>query len=138
MTLWTPGGEHVPDREPSPAPFEGPLDDPDLSPEDEARFAAMQDELTEVRAQLLQAPAAVVVANHAMGLYELAAIHLTAEAPRFVEASLAIDALAALVDGLPGRLGEAEATLRDALTQLRAAYIEVRSRTADDAPNAWA
>jgi hypothetical protein len=38
---------------------------------------------------------------------------------------LAIDALAALVDGLAGRLGEAEATLQGALTQLRAAYLEV-------------
>ncbi len=31
----------------------------------------------------------------------------------------------ALVEGLEGRLGDAEPTLREALTQLRAAYLEV-------------
>jgi hypothetical protein len=84
--------------------------------------------MAEVRRQLLDAPAAVVVTNHAMGIYELAAIHLTAEAPKLAEASVAIDALAALLDGLPGRLGESEQTLREALAQLRAAYLEVRNR----------
>jgi hypothetical protein len=66
-----------------------------------------------------------VIANHAMGVYELAAIHLTAPEPRLSEAVLAIDALAALVEGLEGRLGEAEHTLREALGQLRTAYLEV-------------
>ena len=63
-------------------------------------------------------PAAVVVSNHAMGLYELAALHLTAETPKLDEASVAIDALSALVEGLEGRLGENEATLREALAGL--------------------
>ena len=130
MSLWTPGGERpVGDRGadqgapggPGPAP-DGP---PDLSPEDQARLQEMQAELAEVRAQLLEAPAAVVVANHAMGVYELAALHLTAPEPKLPEAVLAIDALAALVEGLEGRLGEAEPTLREALAQLRAAYLEV-------------
>ena len=135
MTLWTPGGEHAP--EPAPEP-EGPLsgvDDPslaDLSPEERARLEAMRAEMAEVREQLLSAPAAVVVANHAMGIYELAAIHLTAPVPKLPEASLAIDALAALLDNLRGRLGEAEETLGEALTQLRAGYLEVRSRAGGD------
>jgi hypothetical protein len=60
-----------------------------------------------------------------MGIYELAAIHLTASEPQLPQAVLAIDALAALVEGLEGRLGEAEPTLREALAQLRAAYLEV-------------
>ena len=97
----------------------------DLSPEDRAQLEAMQAEMAEVRAGLLEAPGAVVIANHAMGIYELAAIHLTASAPKLSEAVLAIDALAALVEGLDGRLGEAEPTLREALAQLRAAYLEV-------------
>ena len=71
----------------------------------------------------------MVVANHAMGLYELAAIHLTADQPKLVRGPLAIDALAALVDGLAGRLGEAEPTLREALAQLRTAYFEVKHRS---------
>jgi hypothetical protein len=129
MSLWTPGGDH-----PVGPPEEDPP--PDLSPDEQAQLAAMQAEMDEVRSQLLAAPAAVVVANHAMGIYELAAIHLTADAPRLAEAVLAIDALAALVDGLEGRLGDAETTLREALGQLRAAFIEVKGRAAagDDAP----
>ena len=88
--------------------------------------------MAEVRAQLLAAPASVVVANHAMGIYELAAIHLTAPQPQLTEAVLAIDALAALVDNLTGRLGEAEPTLREALSHLRAAYLEVRGQTGQE------
>jgi hypothetical protein len=121
VSLWTPGGDHPvgpPEGEPT----------PDLTADEQAQLAAMQAEMDEVRRQLLAAPAAVVVANHAMGIYELAAIHLTAEAPKLPEAVLAIDALVALVEGLEGRLGEAEATLREALVQLRAAYLEVKSR----------
>lgn len=128
MTLWTPGGEHEPRPEPAATGPGGPEPE-DLSPEDRARLEAMQAEMAEVREQLLAAPAAVVVANHAMGIYELAAIHLTADTPQLAEASLAIDALAALVEGLAGRLGEPEATLVEALGQLRQAYLEVRSRT---------
>lgn len=138
MTLWTPGGEHTPEHQPRPDPQQAhdPPDLSDLSEEERARLLAMQEEMAAVREQLLSAPASVVVANHAMGLYELAAIHLTAESPKLVEASLAIDALAAIVEGLKDRLGDAESTLRDALTQLRAAYVEVRGRStaSDSAP----
>jgi hypothetical protein len=128
MSLWTPDGERPVGREPSPEPTPAAEDLPawdDLSPEDQARVQQMQAELDEVRRSLLEAPASVVVANHAMGIYELAAIHLTAPEPNLSEAVLAIDALAALVDGLAGRLGEAEPTLQGALGQLRTAYLEV-------------
>lgn len=132
MSLWTPGGEHTPEP-PRPDPASaGPSAVADLSPEEQARLEAMQAEMAQVREQLLAAPASVVITNHAMGIYELAAIHLTAEAPRLAEASLAIDALAALLDGLAGRLGEAEETLVEALTHLRAAYLEVRERARGD------
>jgi uncharacterized protein with GYD domain len=120
VSLWTPDGERPVGQEPDPVE--------DLSPEDRARLEQMQAELDEVRNQLLAAPASVVIANHAMGMYELAAIHLTASEPNLAEASLAIDALGTLVEGLEGRLGEPEPTLREALTQLRAAYVEVSSR----------
>ena len=80
-----------------------------------------------MRRQLAQVPAEVVVANHAMGLYELAAIHLSAEPPNAEAAKLAIDAMGSLVDGLTGRLGEPENTLRDALAQLRLAFVQVTS-----------
>lgn len=132
MSLWTPGGEHTPEPQRPSGPEPGAPGLEDLPPEERARFEAMQAEMDEVRQQMLAAPASVVVANHGMGLYELAAIHLTAEAPRLAEASLAIDALAALVEGLKGRLGDAEPTLAGALAQLRAAYLEVRGRNAGD------
>ena len=52
------------------------------------------------------------------------------EAARLEEARLAIDAMAALVEGLAGRLGRDEATLKDALAQLRLAFVQI-SREAE-------
>lgn len=96
----------------------------DLSPEERERAEAMAQELAQARAQLLEAEVANVLANHAVGIYELAAIHLTADQPNFEEAKLGVDALAALVEGLEGRLGENEATLKEALHQVRMAYVQ--------------
>lgn len=129
MSLWTPGGEHTPEpqRPQGDTGQQGGIDPEQLSPEQRAQLEEMQAQMAEVRQQLLSAPASVVIANHAMGVYELAAIHLTAEQPKLSEAVLAIDALAAVVEGLEGRLGESEPTLREALGQLRAAYLEVKA-----------
>ncbi len=80
-----------------------------------------------MRRQLAQVPPEVVIANHAMGLYELAAIHLSQDPPNAPAAALAIDAMGALVDGLAGRLGDAEPTLRDALSQLRLIFVQLTS-----------
>ena len=128
MSLWTPGGEHPVDR---PAEPSGPATD-ELSDEERAQLEAMQAQMEQVQAQLLAAPAALVVVNHAMGLYELAALHLMQPEPKLAEASLAIDAVSALVEGLEGRLGEDERTVREALAQLRAAYLEVRGQQEGD------
>jgi hypothetical protein len=81
--------------------------------------------LDELRRQLLGTPAEVVVANHAYGLFELAAIHLSQQPPNFDQARLAVDAMAALVEGLAGRLGEAERSLHDALSQIRLAFVQI-------------
>ena len=70
-------------------------------------------------------PAEIVVANHLMGLYELAAIHLSQQPPKLDQASIAIDAMSAVIDSLEGRLGEAEGTLKDALHQIRLAYVQI-------------
>ncbi len=94
--------------------------DPDL-------YRQMQEQMAAAREQLLETPAAVVVANHVMGLYELGALHLTSEPPNLQEAALAIDAVALLVENLEGRLAE-EATLVDALNQIRMAFVEVNNR----------
>jgi len=84
----------------------------------------MAAEMAEARAKLLEAEVSTVLANHALGIYELAAIHLGAEDTNVSEAKLAIDGLATLVEGLEGRLGDAESTLKDALHQIRLAYVK--------------
>ena len=131
-SLWTPGGEHPVDRPSSGAgagtppgaggagqpgepagPFD-PADDPEVA----ARVAAMQEELA-------SAPVEVVVANHCYGLFELAAVYLSHQPALLPQARLAIDALGVLLDGLTGRLGEAEAQLKDGLSQLRLAYVQI-------------
>ncbi|MEY2626969.1 MAG: hypothetical protein RJB08_728 [Actinomycetota bacterium] len=82
--------------------------------------------LAESRQRLAEVPAHVVVVNHVMGLYELAAIHLSAEPPRLAEAALAIDAVACLVEGLEGRLGEEQSTLKMALDNIRLAFVQIK------------
>jgi hypothetical protein len=123
-SLWTPSGEHFPKPEggrtggpPSSAP---PPDqgDPALSAEAQAEFEAM-------RQQLAQTPAEVVVANHCYGIFELATIYLSNTPPMLFEARLAIDALGALLGGVKGRLGEAEPSLLEALSQLRLAFVQL-------------
>jgi hypothetical protein len=123
MTLWTPDGEHSVPPKQDPAPAD-PAPERELSPEEEEQAKAMAQELAEARARLLETDVSTVVANHALGIYELAAIHLTADKPKLDEARLAIDALAALVEGLVGRLGTAEPTLKDALHQIRLAFVQ--------------
>jgi hypothetical protein len=80
-----------------------------------------------MREQLAHAPAELVIANHAMGLWELAALHLSQKPPQLAQAQLAIDALSALVDGLQGRLGEDEKSLRDGLSQIRMAFVQIHN-----------
>ncbi len=96
----------------------------------------MARELAEARARILETEASTVVANHAFGIYELAAIHLTADEPKLPEAQLAIDALAAIVNGLAGRLGEAEATLAEALRQAQMLYVQRVQAAADNGHDA--
>lgn len=91
---------------------------------DPADAEAMAQELTEARARLLEAPVADVVVNHAIGLYELAAIHLTAPEPDLDQTRLAIDALKVLVENLSGRLGEGEEMLTQALSSLQMGFVQ--------------
>lgn len=86
-----------------------------------------QQAMDDVRQQLLKAPAEIVVTNHVMGLYELAAIHLSASPPDLQSAALAIDAVACLVEGLDTRLGADAATMRDALANIRLAFVQVKN-----------
>ena len=86
-----------------------------------------QEAIQEARQRLAEVPAEVVVTNHVMGLYELAAIHLSSATPDLRSAALAIDAVACLVDGLGDRIGENAATMRDALANIRMAFVQIKA-----------
>jgi hypothetical protein len=105
--------------------------EPDLEPEDAHAIAEAQRAMEEARARLADVPAEVVVTNHVMGLYELAAIHLSASPPDLRQAALAIDSVACLVDGLGDRLGPEAPTMRDALNNIRIAFVQIKG-TAED------
>jgi hypothetical protein len=102
-----------------------PDDLDEIDPEEAARLA---EEMAEAKSRLAQVPASRVVANHAMGLYELAAIHLSQPVPAFAEAALAIDAMGALVEGVgPDRFEEFGITLTEALQQIRMAFVQLKA-----------
>ena len=139
-SLWTPSGEHKPSDAPA-TDGGGPLTSPDAPPgagtgDGEREPTAEEvDALRAVHARLVATPVEDVVANHALGIWQLALVHLGVitppdadgrpPTPNLAAAGFAIDALAALVDGLGERLGEHEATLREALTQAQMLFIEV-------------
>ena len=102
----------------------------DLSPEERARAEEMVKEMADARERLVSTPAATIVANHAMGLYELAALHLSAQTPNFAEATIAIDALGAITEVLAGRLGDDENAVKQALDQIRMAFVQLKGQTA--------
>ena len=96
--------------------------------------AQIEAAMAEARARLADVPAEVVVINHVMGLYELGAIHLSAETPDLVSASLAIDAMGMLVNGLGDRLGDDAATMRDALANIKMAFVGLKAQTGQSSP----
>ncbi len=100
-----------------------------LSPEEQQQVAEAEAAMAEARERLLSVPANVVITNHVMGLYELAAIHLSSETPDLEQAALAIDAVACLVDGLGDRLGPEAPTLLDALQNIRLAFVQIKGQT---------
>jgi hypothetical protein len=103
----------------------GPGGDPERGDDDPEAQAEAQAAVDAMRAQLANTPAEVVVANHCYGLFELAAIYLSQTPPMLFQARLAIDGLSYLLDGLKGRLGEAEPSLLESLSQLRLAFVRL-------------
>ena len=102
----------------------------DLDPQTADALADAERAMQEARERLAQVPAEVVVTNHVMGLYELAAIHLSASPPDLHQSVLAIDAVACLVDGLGERLGDDYPTMRDALNNIRLAFVQIKGQVA--------
>jgi hypothetical protein len=129
-SIWTPSGEYRPEPEPS---------EPTGTPTGYAGGGEPSaDEIEAVRqiqAQIRATPAAAIVANHVIQLFELAVVYLGVATPPdelgrvpmpdLAQAGVAIDAMSALIDGLGARYGEDEQTLRDALAQIQMLYVQV-------------
>jgi len=118
---------HVSD-ETSDTEFDDGLDTDELDPETADALAEAERAMAEARERLAEVPAEVVITNHVMGLYELAAIHLSATPPDLHQSVLAIDAVACLVDGLGDRLGDDFATMQDALNNIRLAFVQIKGQ----------
>lgn len=137
--LWTPNGEIQPENSGN---NEGEHTDVAKSPMDEA-FEGMSEEekqealeqITQMRAELLSTPARDIIGNHIVGFYELASVHLSEAAgaqgtereARLAEASLCIDAMASVVQGLGDRLDQHAQPLTAALSQMQLAFAQVKS-----------
>ena len=129
--LWTPSGDFDPQSQPAPAETADEAV-PGMGPGDEA---LLQEEMARFQAQLAATPAIEVIANHAVGLFELARLQLAlaAEGPESVderrhrveEARLCCDAFAGVVENVGDRLGEAQGPLNEGLAQLRLAIVQV-------------
>ena len=129
-SIWTPSGERPIGRaEPEPEPRGqagrqpggGPVGPDDLTDEE------MAEQMLLMQQQVLATPAAVVVANHAMALFELAALYLSPQPPHLDDAQVAIDAMAAVIDAVGPRFGPNERPLREGLAQLRMAFVEAKT-----------
>jgi hypothetical protein len=146
-SLWTPSGEHFPKNEGDgagaqnpPPPASPPSNSPPRQPpppDDSIGVpsAEAQAEFDAMRQQLASTPAEVVMANHCYGIFELATIYLSHKPPMLFEARLAIDGLGALLNGVKGRLGEAEPSLLEALSQLRLAFVQLEGAEPESAAN---
>ena len=130
-SLWTPTGEHPvePDRPSTGGPGPGAPSSPPRSRGADATVAEQEAalEVDELRRQLAAAPPEIVIANHCYGLFELAAVHLSQSPAQLTQAQLAIDALGYIVAGLGDRLGEAQPSLQEALTQVRLAFVQMEA-----------
>lgn len=127
-SIWTPNGEHKVkrpsdrsevDKQTYPNDTLASTEDENYSPEQGSEH------LRELEDELRSLPTEDIITNHCYGLFQLAAIHLSSEPPNAKEASLAIDALGAIVDRLGERLGENTDSLREGLTQIRLAYVQI-------------
>jgi hypothetical protein len=135
-TIWTPSGEYVPRQEPPERPAGAPPAGPPPAGAPGARGREPTAEEIEAAVAAaratLQTPVIEHVGAHAMALFELAALHIEREAatggeekPDLAETSLAIDAMAALVEGLGERLEPYRGQLENAVNQLRMAFVQL-------------
>lgn len=137
--LWTPGGEVPAQENPQKAADEAAanpdgMGDPFEGMSEEEKQAALE-QISKMRAELLSTPARDIIGNHIVGFYELASVHLSEAAgaqgtereARLAEASLCIDAMGAVVDGLGDRMAQHAEPLTAALAQMRMAFVQVKN-----------
>lgn len=137
--LWTPNGEIQPENNsnsssPGNEVGQSPMEEVFEGMSEEEKQAALA-QITEMRAELLATPARDIIGNHIVGFYELASVHLSEAAgaqgtereARLAEASLCIDAMASVVQGLGDRLEQHAEPLNAALTQMQMAFVQVKN-----------
>lgn len=106
-----------------PATGDAPAATPQASPEGERMWTPEQEaEAQRLLEAMTQTPALDWILNSAVTLANVAGVKL--DAGDLPGAQLAIDALAALVNGLGDRLAQAEQPLRQSLSQLQMAYAQ--------------
>jgi hypothetical protein len=127
-TFWTPSGERPIPRDEPTAPSPPPAGPPEGGGEE--MDEELRAELRAMQEQMIRTPAAIVVANHCIGLVELAALHLGQNPPNLADAQIAIDALAGVLDGVGTRMEENGPPLRQALNQMRMAFVEAKTAAA--------
>lgn len=135
-TLWTPYGEEPVGPGPAAPGGAGPAGPPGGGPGGPPGDGpgAPQEvdpaQLREMLARLAATPVEAIVTQFAVELQEICVLHLglAGERPEsLAQAALALDAMAALSEGLGDRLAPNAEPLRQAVAQLRLAYVEVTS-----------
>ena len=89
-SIWTPNGEHEikrPQRHTS----------VNAQTSEEAGEQDASQTLSDLEKQIRSTPVQDIIANHCYGLFQLAAIHLSSVPPNMKDASLAIDAMTAVI-----------------------------------------
>lgn len=101
----------------------------DLSPQEQAaQQKQMQKEFEQTKKQIAEAPVEQIISTHVIGLYELAVIHLQQEVPNLEAAKIAIDAMAGLLDGVEGQIGEPEEPMKKLLSDLQMAFVKLNQQ----------
>ena len=96
--------------------------------------ASLRAELETARRRLAEVPAAEVVANHAMGLFELAAIHLGTSPPTSTRRRWRSTRWVRWSTASATGWGRRRPLLRAALEQIRLAFVQVKQGAVTSAP----
>lgn len=98
-----------------------------MDSEEPERTSQEEAELAQLVELMATTPAKDFIAEYAVKLWEVAAVHLHGQPPNLIEAQLLIDAFGGMIDATEGRLGEDEPTLKEALHTIRLAYVQIET-----------